>query len=118
MERLQIRSIELDQCRQCRGVWLDHKEVDALFSMDSIPERFINQELYREPPEFVPEGQRKCPRCLVELKTIEVDGIKLDACSDCKGFFADLGELRRLAEAAERRYEESQRAQSAQEQSE
>lgn len=104
MESLKIHAVELDQCRHCRGVWLDHREIDELFALPKIPERFLNMEMYREAPEMVEQGQRICPRCEEQLKLIEVDGIELDACSACKGFFADLGELRKLAEAAEARY--------------
>ena len=80
-----------------------------MFGLPKIPERFLNMELYRELPDMVPEGERTCPRCCEVLKVIQVDGICLDACSGCKGFFADLGELRSLAEAAEKRFEASQR---------
>jgi Zn-finger nucleic acid-binding protein len=108
MEPVRIRTIELDQCQQCRGVWLDHREIDELFAIPKIPERFLNQERYREPPLMVAEGERVCPRCGKDLRVIEVDGIVLDACGACKGFFADLGELRQLADAAERRFRTKQ----------
>jgi Zn-finger nucleic acid-binding protein len=87
---------------------LDHEEIDELFSLPKIPERFLNMERYREPPPSAAEGNRVCPRCEERLKVIAVDGISLDACSGCKGVFCDLGELRLLAEAAERRFEVSQ----------
>lgn len=109
LERLNIRDIELDQCRACRGVWLDHQEIDRLFAIPKIPERFVNMERYREPPPLIPEGRRSCPRCPETLKLISVDGISLDACSGCKGVFCDFGELRLLAEAAERRFAAEQR---------
>jgi Zn-finger nucleic acid-binding protein len=104
MDRLEFRSIEVDQCRVCRGVWLDHGEIDQLFALKKLPERLMNHELYREIELKVPEGHRTCPRCNDFLLLIEVDGIKLDACSQCKGFFCDLGEFARLEEAAARRY--------------
>lgn len=106
MERLEFRAIEVDQCRDCRGLWLDHGEIDQLFALKKLPERLMNHELYREVEEKVPEGHRTCPRCNSFLLVIEVDGITLDACSGCKGFFCDLGEFARLEEAAARRYNE------------
>lgn len=106
LQRLEFHGVEIDQCRLCRGVWLDHGEVDQIFALKKIPPRLLNNEIYHEPPTEVPEGERLCPRCDDFLAVIEVDGIRLDACTQCKGFFADLGEVRRLSEAAERRYEE------------
>ncbi len=106
MERLEFRSVEVDQCRVCRGLWLDHGEIDQLFALSKLPERLMNHEQYTEPEETVPEGHRTCPRCNVFLLVIEVDGITLDACSKCKGFFCDLGEFAKLEAAAQRRYRE------------
>lgn len=106
LERLEFHGIEVDQCRVCRGLWLDHGEIDQLFSLKKLPERLMNHEVYREPDQIVPEGHRTCPRCKAFLLVIEVDGIKLDACPNCKGFFCDLGEFAKLEEAATRRYRE------------
>ena len=107
-ETVQIGDVELDQCPECRGIWFDHMEVDELLAMAKIPGRLTSQELYGDPPELRPEGERPCPRCGEFLKTINVDGIHLDACSACKGFFADLGEFQALALASEKRFEASQ----------
>ena len=109
MERATARDTELDQCTECRGLWLDHREIDELFALQNIPARFLDQQRYGEPPVMIPEGKRVCPRCEEALRTVEVDRIKLDACSSCHGIFTDLGELKQLAEAAERRFREFQK---------
>lgn len=106
MELLDILSVELDQCPSCRGVWLDHHEIDALFSMSKIPGRLTDPEIYKAPATQIPEGHRTCPRCNVFLTLVPLEGISLDVCARCKGFFTDLGELKTLAEAAERRFRE------------
>lgn len=108
LEHLDFHGIEVDQCRICRGLWLDHGEIDQLFALKKLPERLMNAEIYHEPAQTVPEGHRTCPRCNTFLLVIEVDGIKLDACSKCKGFFCDLGEFAKLEAAATRRYQEEQ----------
>ena len=108
METIQVRDVELDQCPSCRWVWLDHMEIDELFSFPKIPERLISQQVHGETPDMVPVGERYCPRCRETLTTVNVDGVELDVCAQCKGLFTDLGEIRRLAEAAEKRYESDQ----------
>lgn len=35
----------------------------------------------------------RCPKCGGELREIEVERVKLDECSECKGVFFDVGEL-------------------------
>lgn len=109
-QRLEFHGIEIDQCRLCRGVWMDHGEIDQIFALRKIPDRLVNHEVYREPPMEVPEGERLCPRCDDLLAVIEVDGIRLDACPECKGFFADIGEIKRLSQAAEQRFQDEQRS--------
>ena len=107
MEHLEFKGIEVDQCRTCRGLWLDLGEIDQLFALRDVPDRLLRQENHPPSPISIPEGERACPRCHHEvLKVIEVYGIKLDACSGCKGIFCDLGELSRLEDAAVQRHRE------------
>lgn len=35
----------------------------------------------------------KCPKCGMDLKEIELHGVKVDQCSFCGGIFLDAGEL-------------------------
>jgi Zn-finger nucleic acid-binding protein len=106
LEPYQFERTVVDQCEVCCGVWLDHEEVDEIFGEEKLPARLMEGCLGEAPGTTVPEGHRTCPRCKTFLKLVEVDGIRLDVCSECKGFFADLGELKELAEAAERRFAE------------
>jgi len=38
----------------------------------------------------------KCPKCGHDLKTESLDGIEIDRCTFCEGFFVDAGELEQL----------------------
>lgn len=38
----------------------------------------------------------KCPKCGHDLKTEDLDGIEIDRCTFCEGFFMDAGELEGL----------------------
>jgi len=38
----------------------------------------------------------KCPKCGHDLHAEELDGIEIDRCSFCEGFFMDAGELEQL----------------------
>ena len=38
----------------------------------------------------------KCPKCGHDLKPETLDGIEIDRCSHCEGFFVDAGELEQL----------------------
>jgi rubrerythrin len=40
-----------------------------------------------------------CPKCGMEMKTIELHGIKVDQCPSCGGIYFDAGELEQLLSA-------------------
>jgi hypothetical protein len=57
----------------------------------------------REAQEQVEQRQRlkdahfmKCPKCGHDLKPEDLEGIEIDRCSFCEGFFMDAGELDQL----------------------
>lgn len=107
LETFTFHSTEVDQCPTCSGLWLDHQEIDEIFGHVELPSSLVEGHHEQKPSMTVPEGHRTCPRCMTFLKLVEVDGIKLDVCSACKGFFADLGEMKKLAEAAEQRFQDN-----------
>lgn len=97
LHRLRLKDLEIDECRACRGIWFDEGEENELFSLRRVPGRFLKGDPPGQPR--VEEGERQCPRCEVLLATVVVDGVTLDRCPDCNGFFADFGEVRELFEA-------------------
>jgi acetyl-CoA carboxylase beta subunit len=38
----------------------------------------------------------KCPKCGHDMKTEDLEGIEIDRCTFCEGFFVDAGELEQL----------------------
>jgi protein-arginine kinase activator protein McsA len=38
----------------------------------------------------------KCPKCGMDLKEIEVHGVKVDQCASCGGVFLDAGEMEQI----------------------
>jgi protein-arginine kinase activator protein McsA len=39
----------------------------------------------------------KCPKCGMDLKEIELHGVKVDQCASCGGVFLDAGEMEQIA---------------------
>lgn len=99
-----FHSVEIDQCVDCQGLWLDHQEIDELFVVDQLPQKLMADSSSRVSVVAIPEGSRTCPRCNEFLTLVEVDAIRIDVCSHCKGFFLDPGEFKQLALASEERF--------------
>jgi uncharacterized protein len=38
----------------------------------------------------------KCPKCGMDLKEIEIHGVKVDQCAHCGGVFLDAGEMEQI----------------------
>ena len=49
----------------------------------------------------VTEHWMKCPKCGYPMKEIDLQGIKVDRCSQCSGIYFDRGELELLLESQE-----------------
>lgn len=75
-------------------------------------EYFARQELERRKKWAVEQGAKmaaeqkeqlkqlhwmKCPKCGMDLKEIEVHGVKVDQCASCGGVFLDVGEMEQIA---------------------
>jgi len=47
------------------------------------------------------EHWMKCPKCGMDLKEIEVHGVKVDQCAHCGGIFLDAGEMEQIAKQSD-----------------
>ena len=87
--------MEVDYCPNCRGMWLDHDELDRLedvaFDDDSQKGSLVHHEQ---------DGAGKCPACgkrLIEFQYRLYD-LRLDTCPEKHGFWLDAGEDERVIE--------------------
>lgn len=92
MEPLVQMGVEIDQCVNCAGVWLDQDEWTRMTrgrGKDAVKLSVINRTVADLP----------CPRCgqVLEMGSHSDDtGFLIDFCPHCQGAFFDRGELARL----------------------
>lgn len=55
------------------------------------------------------ERPMQCPRCDIELKTIDYEGVKIEMCPGCNGQGLDAGELRHIVDARDVRFDDEER---------
>jgi hypothetical protein len=89
-----------DLSRQRENDWFRENEKKLLEEARRAREA---REKERQAQETAAERQRlkdlhylKCPKCGHDLKAENLDGIEIDRCSYCEGFFVDAGELEQL----------------------
>ncbi len=52
-----------------------------------------------------------CPRCQLPLRTTDYEGVEVDMCESCWGFWLDQGELEEVLERKELKFSEEERQQ-------
>jgi serine/threonine protein kinase len=104
MRILQSGHLEVDECRQCGGIWCDREELDELTSLD---EEVLSSSLekYRsnQPDEATgssdPGRLIHCPVCTERMKAFQHSKkplIMLDRCREGCGTWLDGGEIRTI----------------------
>ena len=85
------RSIEIDECPACKGMWFDEGELDKLDESVTVNSELANFEEVQNQNQIL-----DCPRCHNKLKTVRpnlMPELELDRCSACFGFWLDKGKL-------------------------
>jgi uncharacterized protein len=86
-------------CAQCRGHWLEQKELNQLQQVVDV--RWL--ELRHLPPADLQAELLTCPRCtparhLNKMQSDRDRKVVLDVCAHCHGVWLDGGELRAIQE--------------------
>ena len=99
--------IEVESCPNCRGMWLDFKELDRLedaaFDDDTHKGSLVH---------FQSQTEYPCPRCGVNLDEFQyrLNDLKLDTCTENDhGFWLDAGEDERVISIMRQRAEDVKR---------
>ena len=87
---LRFKSVEVDYCDQCRGVWLDAGELEQIAG-GTLPG-------FQQQVGSIPPGKKHlCPRCDTPLHEITAPGdLTLDRCPKGHGLWFDATELEQL----------------------
>ena len=98
---LRFRSIEVDYCEQCGGLWFDSGELEQLLADTGArgDDPWFKQ--LTEVSPAAPKTRYLCPRCDQRLReTCVPNGPRLDVCPQRHGLWFDAGELRQILSLA------------------
>ena len=93
----ELDGIELDRCIDCRGVWLDPGELEAIAESAGVVPGGLTAVLRSAKGEKHPE--RECPRCKSRLRTVRIgpqDSLAIEHCPRGDGLWFDHGEMETL----------------------
>lgn len=99
LSEVRIGSIQVEGCAGCGGVWFDNTELGAVANAQAGDLLALEDQFLPGDTAHAVSSQRMCPQCRVALFAFEFPhspGVQLDACPQCKGIWADEGELQAL----------------------
>jgi hypothetical protein len=89
---------DFDKSRE--DAWFRDNEKDLLVAARAAREKRERERAAQEKSEELERLKKlhylKCPKCGHDLKPEDKDGIEIDRCTHCEGFFVDAGELEQL----------------------
>lgn len=105
----EYETVEIDQCKQCHGIWLDQNEMGEIvknlatdFSELDVKKTISNA--FMGIPAQEKETTRKCPKCSSALQPVNysVDsGVIIDRCPKDHGVWLDHFELEQVQQYRE-----------------
>jgi hypothetical protein len=101
LAEVEILGMQLDKCHQCDGIWFDRGELKKIQEADVPSLEEALEEKYGDPEyeEGEVDGYMRCPRCgnrLQEQRYTYKNGVRIDRCEECFGFWVDDMELDRI----------------------
>ena len=103
----EYRGIQVDRCPECKGLWLDHPELDQL--EDTV----MDDDVAKGTMEYASrESDIQCPTCGDPMTTFNYRAYNLpiDYCPKEHGFWLDAGEEDRVLELMRQRIKDLNRS--------
>ncbi len=100
MITLELEDVEIDNCLDCGGIWLDAGELELLLGDKQHAEQLLNS--FKVDSDCA-EKPRKCPICRKKMRKIIVglteSALLIDKCAKGHGLWFDQGELQDVLKA-------------------
>ena len=100
MKPLKIGGVEIDECRQCRGIWFDKGELAEAKDEVDPDLRWLDFGIWKQETRFhINDGPLKCPRCQKNaMREINFRGPDVDFrfCPFCEGVWLNAGDFKKI----------------------
>ncbi|MGD8291885.1 MAG: zf-TFIIB domain-containing protein [Desulfobacterales bacterium] len=103
MKPLKIGKVEIDECRQCRGIWFDKGELAEAKDEVDPDLRWLDFGIWNQEGRFQINAELlRCPRCSnTSMRTINFQGPDIDItfCAFCEGGWLNAGDFGNILDA-------------------
>ena len=93
---LQLFDVEVDYCIECKGIWFDEGEIEALLNDKEAGKEFMKS--FKKAGKLK-EKMRRCPICKKKMNKVycgENGNVLIDECKKNHGLWFDGGELQKI----------------------
>jgi uncharacterized protein len=103
MKPLKIGDVQIDECRQCRGVWFDKGELTQAKDEVEPDLRWLDFGIWKQEARFhINDEPLKCPRCLkADMRAINYKEPDIDFtfCPFCEGVWLNANHFKQILDA-------------------
>ena len=99
-----IGSLEVEECKLCRGVWFDKDKLRQAKDIIDSDLNWMDFEIWTNEEKFKTTGSGiVCPVCDIKTQSIDYDstGVKVDCCSSCHGIWLDENKFSKIIDSLE-----------------
>ncbi|MSP63990.1 MAG: hypothetical protein EXR72_27340 [Myxococcales bacterium] len=93
LDRDLFGGVEVDLCRTCGGLWLDHRELEQLAAVPPEELRRLRTALEGGRTPVPAKTATACPACKGGLKAVDIGPVHIEYCLRCRGVFLDRAEF-------------------------
>ena len=93
-EKIDYQGIEVDRCKECKGIWFDFLEHEKLKELQGSESIDIGNP--KKGKEYNKTDKIDCPICrtqMIKMVDNQQPHIWYESCSSCNGVFFDAGEF-------------------------
>jgi len=103
MKQLKIGDVQIDECRQCRGIWFDKGELAEAKDEVAPDLRWLDFGIWKQEARFqINDEPLKCPRCQeFDMRAINYQELDIDFtfCPFCEGVWLNAGDFKKILDA-------------------
>ena len=107
---VEMKSITVDRCPRCGGMWFEQDELRLLKNKEHHGEyRWVDVDLWKDPEKLkvMKESYADCPKDRTPMATIRYgdSDVAVEACPKCFGIWLDVGEYDKIIGHLDRKVE-------------
>lgn len=104
LEAKTIQSVEIDECKKCKGMWFDKDELRQLKNITDSDLNWLDFDIWKHKEKLKTKVSKiSCPNCKAKPHVVEYGntGVNIDYCTMCEGVWLDQDKFKKIIDSLE-----------------